>query len=71
MCGAIFVEKCRAPVVFLCCSIPDDHQKSIQEYFRSSLSLDEELVHGGNPSLPHLKKLTMNICKHLNRYALS
>ncbi|XP_046892955.1 phosphatidylinositol 3,4,5-trisphosphate 5-phosphatase 1 [Hypomesus transpacificus] len=46
--------------------IPDDHQKAIQDYFRSALSLDAELVHGGNPSLPHLKKLTMNICKHLN-----
>ncbi|XP_062306848.1 phosphatidylinositol 3,4,5-trisphosphate 5-phosphatase 1 [Osmerus eperlanus] len=46
--------------------IPDDHQKAIQDYFRSSLSLDADLVHGGNPSLPHLKNLTMNICKHLN-----
>uniref|UniRef100_A0A8C7G6M0 phosphatidylinositol-3,4,5-trisphosphate 5-phosphatase n=1 Tax=Oncorhynchus kisutch TaxID=8019 RepID=A0A8C7G6M0_ONCKI len=42
------------------------HQKSIEEYFHTSVSLDAEQVQNGNPSLPHLKKLTMGICKQLN-----
>uniref|UniRef100_A0A8C2B7T8 phosphatidylinositol-3,4,5-trisphosphate 5-phosphatase n=1 Tax=Cyprinus carpio TaxID=7962 RepID=A0A8C2B7T8_CYPCA len=43
----------------------EDHQKSIQEYFRSSLCLDAEQVQNGNPTLPHFKKLTQSICKNL------
>ncbi|XP_051562601.1 phosphatidylinositol 3,4,5-trisphosphate 5-phosphatase 1-like isoform X2 [Myxocyprinus asiaticus] len=43
-----------------------DHQKSIQEYFRSSLCLDAEQVQNGNPTLPNFKKLTLSICKNLN-----
>uniref|UniRef100_A0A8C1HKB8 phosphatidylinositol-3,4,5-trisphosphate 5-phosphatase n=1 Tax=Cyprinus carpio carpio TaxID=630221 RepID=A0A8C1HKB8_CYPCA len=47
-------------------NLPEDHQKSIQEYFRSSVCLDAEHVQNGNPTLPHLKKLTQSICKNLN-----
>uniref|UniRef100_A0A8C2A4Z8 phosphatidylinositol-3,4,5-trisphosphate 5-phosphatase n=1 Tax=Cyprinus carpio TaxID=7962 RepID=A0A8C2A4Z8_CYPCA len=47
-------------------NLPEDHQKSIQEYFRSSICLDAEHVQNGNPTLPHLKKLTQSICKNLN-----
>ncbi|KTG08023.1 hypothetical protein cypCar_00002879, partial [Cyprinus carpio] len=46
-------------------NLPEDHQKSIQEYFRSSLCLDAEQVQNGNPTLPHFKKLTQSICKNL------
>ncbi|CDR18296.1 unnamed protein product [Oncorhynchus mykiss] len=51
-------------------NLPEEHQKSIEEYFHTSVSLDAEQVQSGNPSLPHLKKLTMGICKQLNRYAV-
>uniref|UniRef100_A0A8K9Y8G1 phosphatidylinositol-3,4,5-trisphosphate 5-phosphatase n=1 Tax=Oncorhynchus mykiss TaxID=8022 RepID=A0A8K9Y8G1_ONCMY len=44
------------------------HQQSIQEYFHTSLCLDAEQAQNGNPNFPRLKKLTMGICKHLNRY---
>ncbi|XP_031694035.1 phosphatidylinositol 3,4,5-trisphosphate 5-phosphatase 1 isoform X1 [Oncorhynchus kisutch] len=47
-------------------NLPEEHQKSIEEYFHTSVSLDAEQVQNGNPSLPHLKKLTMGICKQLN-----
>ncbi|XP_051569133.1 phosphatidylinositol 3,4,5-trisphosphate 5-phosphatase 1-like [Myxocyprinus asiaticus] len=47
-------------------NLPEEHQKSIQEYFRSSVCLDAEQVQNGNPTLPHFKKLTLNICKNLN-----
>uniref|UniRef100_A0A8C7LSZ9 phosphatidylinositol-3,4,5-trisphosphate 5-phosphatase n=1 Tax=Oncorhynchus mykiss TaxID=8022 RepID=A0A8C7LSZ9_ONCMY len=47
-------------------NLPEEHQKSIEEYFHTSVSLDAEQVQSGNPSLPHLKKLTMGICKQLN-----
>ncbi|XP_051986427.1 phosphatidylinositol 3,4,5-trisphosphate 5-phosphatase 1-like isoform X2 [Xyrauchen texanus] len=43
-----------------------DNQKSIQEYFRTSLCLDAEQVQNGNPTLPHFKKLILSICKNLN-----
>uniref|UniRef100_A0A8C8FZ57 phosphatidylinositol-3,4,5-trisphosphate 5-phosphatase n=1 Tax=Oncorhynchus tshawytscha TaxID=74940 RepID=A0A8C8FZ57_ONCTS len=46
--------------------LPEEHQKSIEEYFHTSVSLDAEQVQNGNTSLPHLKKLTMGICKQLN-----
>ncbi|KAM3838183.1 phosphatidylinositol 3,4,5-trisphosphate 5-phosphatase 1-like [Diretmus argenteus] len=46
--------------------VPDDHQKAIQEYFRTAICLDAEQVQNGNPNLPGLKKLTMAICKNLN-----
>uniref|UniRef100_A0A8C7G922 phosphatidylinositol-3,4,5-trisphosphate 5-phosphatase n=1 Tax=Oncorhynchus kisutch TaxID=8019 RepID=A0A8C7G922_ONCKI len=52
-------------------NLPEEHQKSIEEYFHTSVSLDAEQVQNGNPSLPHLKKLTMGICKQLNRYTIS
>lgn len=47
-------------------NLPEDHQKSIQEYFRTSVCLDAEQVQTGNPTLPHFKKLTLSICKTLN-----
>ncbi|XP_036378129.1 phosphatidylinositol 3,4,5-trisphosphate 5-phosphatase 1 [Megalops cyprinoides] len=47
-------------------NVPEDHLKSIQEYCRTSVCLDAEQVQNGNPSLPHLKKLTLGICKNLN-----
>uniref|UniRef100_A0A673XBL5 phosphatidylinositol-3,4,5-trisphosphate 5-phosphatase n=1 Tax=Salmo trutta TaxID=8032 RepID=A0A673XBL5_SALTR len=46
--------------------LPEEHQQSIQEYFHTSLCLDAEQAQNGNPNLPRLKKLTMEICKHLN-----
>ncbi|CAB1323739.1 unnamed protein product, partial [Coregonus sp. 'balchen'] len=46
--------------------MPEEHHKSIQEYFHTSLCLDAEQAQNGNPNLPHLKKLTMGICKQLN-----
>ncbi|XP_063058053.1 phosphatidylinositol 3,4,5-trisphosphate 5-phosphatase 1 [Engraulis encrasicolus] len=47
-------------------SIPDDHQKSILEYFHYNIAVDAEQVQSGNPTLPNLKKLTFNLCKNLN-----
>uniref|UniRef100_A0A4W5QX18 phosphatidylinositol-3,4,5-trisphosphate 5-phosphatase n=1 Tax=Hucho hucho TaxID=62062 RepID=A0A4W5QX18_9TELE len=47
-------------------NLPEEYHKSIEEYFHTSLSLDAEQVQNGNPTLPHLKKLTMGICKQLN-----
>ncbi|XP_071202715.1 phosphatidylinositol 3,4,5-trisphosphate 5-phosphatase 1-like isoform X1 [Salvelinus alpinus] len=47
-------------------NLPEEHHKSIEEYFHTSVSLDAEQVQNGNPTLPHLKKLTMGICKQLN-----
>ncbi|KAL1023384.1 hypothetical protein UPYG_G00040160 [Umbra pygmaea] len=47
-------------------NVSEDQQKSIQEYFLSSLCLDAEQVQNGNPNLPNLKKLIADICKHLN-----
>uniref|UniRef100_A0A673MJC4 phosphatidylinositol-3,4,5-trisphosphate 5-phosphatase n=1 Tax=Sinocyclocheilus rhinocerous TaxID=307959 RepID=A0A673MJC4_9TELE len=47
-------------------NLPEEHQKSIQEYFCSSVCLDAEQVQNGNPTLPHFKKLTQSICKNLN-----
>ncbi|CAB1314390.1 unnamed protein product [Coregonus sp. 'balchen'] len=46
--------------------LPEEHQQSIQEYFHTSLCLDAEQAQNGNLNLPHLKKLTMGICKQLN-----
>ncbi|XP_056132102.1 phosphatidylinositol 3,4,5-trisphosphate 5-phosphatase 1 isoform X2 [Lampris incognitus] len=47
-------------------TLPEDHQKTIQEYFRTSLCSDVEQVQSGNPTLPGLKKLTWTICRNLN-----
>ncbi|XP_030647188.1 phosphatidylinositol 3,4,5-trisphosphate 5-phosphatase 1 [Chanos chanos] len=47
-------------------NVPDEHQKLIQEYVRSSVVMDAEQVQNGNPTLPHFRKLTTNICKSLN-----
>ncbi|XP_058155855.1 phosphatidylinositol 3,4,5-trisphosphate 5-phosphatase 1 [Dasypus novemcinctus] len=45
--------------------LPEEHLKAIQEYFSTQLSLDLEFVRSGSSSLPHLKKLTMLLCKEL------
>nr|XP_015216796.1 PREDICTED: phosphatidylinositol 3,4,5-trisphosphate 5-phosphatase 1 isoform X2 [Lepisosteus oculatus] len=47
-------------------NIPEEHLKSIQDYFKVSVCLDAELVQNGNPTLPNLKKLTNELCKNLN-----
>ncbi|XP_057193929.1 phosphatidylinositol 3,4,5-trisphosphate 5-phosphatase 1 isoform X5 [Triplophysa rosa] len=47
-------------------NLTEDHQKSIQDYFCTSVCLDAEQVQNGNPTLPHFKKLTLSICKNLN-----
>uniref|UniRef100_A0A3B3QY45 phosphatidylinositol-3,4,5-trisphosphate 5-phosphatase n=1 Tax=Paramormyrops kingsleyae TaxID=1676925 RepID=A0A3B3QY45_9TELE len=46
-------------------SVPEDHLKSIQEYFRNSVCLDAEQFQSGNIGLPYLKQLTLVICKNL------
>uniref|UniRef100_A0A4W4EFR8 phosphatidylinositol-3,4,5-trisphosphate 5-phosphatase n=1 Tax=Electrophorus electricus TaxID=8005 RepID=A0A4W4EFR8_ELEEL len=46
--------------------ISEANQMAIQEYFCSEVGLDAEQVQNGNPTLPNLKKLLMNICKSLN-----
>lgn len=48
--------------------IPEEHAMAIQEYFRNSICQDAEQVQNGYPNLPGLKKLTMTVCKNLNRY---
>lgn len=45
----------------------EEHQSAIQEYFRTSICSDAEQVQNGNLSLPGLKKLTMTLCRTLNR----
>uniref|UniRef100_A0A7N6BEZ7 phosphatidylinositol-3,4,5-trisphosphate 5-phosphatase n=1 Tax=Anabas testudineus TaxID=64144 RepID=A0A7N6BEZ7_ANATE len=52
-------------------TIPEEHEKAIQEYFRTSICTDAEQAQNGNHNLPGLKKLTMAICKNLNRYEIS
>ncbi|KAJ8375173.1 hypothetical protein SKAU_G00057530 [Synaphobranchus kaupii] len=47
-------------------NVQEDNLKSIQEYFCNLVSLDAEQVQNGNPTLPHLKKLTHGICKNLS-----
>lgn len=46
--------------------LSDEHQKAIQDYFTSSVTLDAEQAQNGNPNLPNLKKLLKTICKNLN-----
>uniref|UniRef100_A0AAR2JZJ7 phosphatidylinositol-3,4,5-trisphosphate 5-phosphatase n=1 Tax=Pygocentrus nattereri TaxID=42514 RepID=A0AAR2JZJ7_PYGNA len=46
--------------------LSEEHQKAIQDYFCSAVSLDADQVQNGNPTLPNLKKLVMTICKSLN-----
>ncbi|KAF7663119.1 hypothetical protein LDENG_00218160 [Lucifuga dentata] len=47
-------------------TIPEEHQKAIQEYFRTSICFDAEQFQNSNSNLPGLKKLTTTICKNLN-----
>ncbi|XP_077011562.1 phosphatidylinositol 3,4,5-trisphosphate 5-phosphatase 1 [Tamandua tetradactyla] len=45
--------------------LPEEHLKAIQDYLSTQLSLDSEFVRTGSSCLPHLKKLTMLLCKEL------
>ncbi|XP_012580630.1 PREDICTED: phosphatidylinositol 3,4,5-trisphosphate 5-phosphatase 1 [Condylura cristata] len=45
--------------------LPEEHLKAIQDYLNTQLSLDSDFVKTGSSSLPHLKKLTMLLCKEL------
>ncbi|XP_037706380.1 phosphatidylinositol 3,4,5-trisphosphate 5-phosphatase 1 [Choloepus didactylus] len=45
--------------------LPEEHLKAIQDYLNTQLCLDSEFVRTGSSSLPHLKKLTMLLCKEL------
>lgn len=56
-------------VAYCISRIPEEQQVAIQEYFRTSIFLDAEQLQNGNPNLPGLKKLTMAICKNVNRYS--
>uniref|UniRef100_A0A8C9Y0W4 phosphatidylinositol-3,4,5-trisphosphate 5-phosphatase n=1 Tax=Sander lucioperca TaxID=283035 RepID=A0A8C9Y0W4_SANLU len=47
-------------------TLPEEHQIAIQEYFRTSVSLDAEQAQYGYPNLPGLQKLILAICKNLN-----
>uniref|UniRef100_A0A8C9XYS9 phosphatidylinositol-3,4,5-trisphosphate 5-phosphatase n=1 Tax=Sander lucioperca TaxID=283035 RepID=A0A8C9XYS9_SANLU len=50
----------------ICRILPEEHQIAIQEYFRTSVSLDAEQAQYGYPNLPGLQKLILAICKNLN-----
>ncbi|XP_049744426.1 phosphatidylinositol 3,4,5-trisphosphate 5-phosphatase 1 isoform X2 [Elephas maximus indicus] len=45
--------------------LPDEYLKAIQDYLSTQLVLDAEFMKTGSSSLPHLKKLTMLLCKEL------
>ncbi|KAI5930506.1 Phosphatidylinositol 3,4,5-trisphosphate 5-phosphatase 1 [Manis javanica] len=45
--------------------LPEEHLKAIQDYLSAQLALDSDFVKTGSSSLPHLKKLTMLLCKEL------
>ncbi|XP_053453105.1 phosphatidylinositol 3,4,5-trisphosphate 5-phosphatase 1 isoform X1 [Nycticebus coucang] len=45
--------------------IPEEHLKAIQDYLSTQLTLDSEFVKTGSSSLPHLKKLTTQLCREL------
>ncbi|XP_058556905.1 phosphatidylinositol 3,4,5-trisphosphate 5-phosphatase 1 isoform X3 [Neofelis nebulosa] len=45
--------------------LPEEHLKAIQDYLTTQLALDSDFVKTGSNSLPHLKKLTMFLCKEL------
>ncbi|KAM9248300.1 phosphatidylinositol 3,4,5-trisphosphate 5-phosphatase 1 [Dugong dugon] len=45
--------------------LPDEYLKAIQDYLSTQLVLDSEFVKTGSSSLPHLKKLTVLLCKEL------
>uniref|UniRef100_A0A673UJJ0 phosphatidylinositol-3,4,5-trisphosphate 5-phosphatase n=1 Tax=Suricata suricatta TaxID=37032 RepID=A0A673UJJ0_SURSU len=45
--------------------LPEEHLKAIQDYLSTQLALDSDFVKTGSSSLPHLKKLTMLLCKEL------
>ncbi|XP_014718031.3 phosphatidylinositol 3,4,5-trisphosphate 5-phosphatase 1 [Equus asinus] len=45
--------------------LPEEHLKAIQDYLSTQLALDSDFVKTGSSNLPHLKKLTMLLCKEL------
>lgn len=45
--------------------LPEEHLKAIQDYVSTQLALDAEFVKTGSSSLPHLKKLTVFLCKEV------
>ncbi|CAD7686772.1 unnamed protein product [Nyctereutes procyonoides] len=45
--------------------LPEEHLKAIQDYLSTQLALDSDFVKTGSSCLPHLKKLTMVLCKDL------
>lgn len=45
--------------------LPEEHLKAIQDYLSTQLPLDADFVKTGSSCLPHLKKLTMFLCKEL------
>ncbi|XP_045650056.1 phosphatidylinositol 3,4,5-trisphosphate 5-phosphatase 1 isoform X2 [Ursus americanus] len=45
--------------------LPEEHLKAIQDYLSTQLALDSDFVKTGSSSLPHLKKLTILLCKEL------
>lgn len=51
--------------LFFSPSLPEEHLKAIQDYISTQLTLDAEFVKTGSSSLPHLKKLTVLLCKEL------
>ncbi|XP_054426767.1 phosphatidylinositol 3,4,5-trisphosphate 5-phosphatase 1 [Pteronotus mesoamericanus] len=45
--------------------LPEEHLKAIQDYLSTQLALDAEFVKTGSSGLPHLKKLTVLLCKEV------
>lgn len=45
--------------------LPEEHLKAIQDYLSTQLTLDADFVKTGSSSLPHLRKLTVLLCKEL------
>lgn len=45
--------------------LPEEHLKAIQDYLSTQLTLDSDFVKTGSCNLPHLKKLTLVLCKEL------
>ncbi|XP_006906684.1 phosphatidylinositol 3,4,5-trisphosphate 5-phosphatase 1 [Pteropus alecto] len=45
--------------------LPEEHLKAIQDYLSTQLTLDSDFMKTGCTSLPHLKKLTVFLCKEL------
>lgn len=50
---------------FFLIRLPEEHLKAIQDYLSTQLALDSDFMKTGSTSLPHLKKLTIFLCKEL------